>query len=327
MDVGLLALGDCRDDPVAGTKTSPAQRHRAIVDEAVLAESLGFDSVWLGEHHSRDSLLAAPPVVLAAIAARTARIRLGADVTLLANLDPVRVAEDYATVDAISNGRVELSVGLGILVDTNEVFGHKPDESRERFRENLELLRRLWSETDVTWSGRFRAPLDRVTVEPRPVQAPHPPIWVGGDASHASVDLAAELGLPLMLPNVLAPPADFLPLVERYRTRWAAAGRDPADARVGCCNHVHVAATSQQARVEPHGRDGPGLRAVRRGHERLHPGIACGSPGEVVDRIAATRETLGLDLHLSIFDLGDLPPAQVARTLELFAAEVLPHLR
>jgi alkanesulfonate monooxygenase SsuD/methylene tetrahydromethanopterin reductase-like flavin-dependent oxidoreductase (luciferase family) len=140
---------------------------------------------------------------------------LGTGVTLLANLDPVRVAEDYATVDAISNGRVELSVGRGILVDTYEVFGQKPDESRERFRENLELLRRLWSETDVSWSGRFRAPLDRVTVEPRPVQAPHPPIWVGGGSSPASVDLAVELGLPLMLPSVLAPPADFL--------RWCSA--------------------------------------------------------------------------------------------------------
>jgi alkanesulfonate monooxygenase SsuD/methylene tetrahydromethanopterin reductase-like flavin-dependent oxidoreductase (luciferase family) len=125
---------------------------------------------------------------------RTSRIRLGTGVTLLANLDPVRVAEDYATVDAISNGRVELAVGRGILVDTYEAFGQKPDESRERFRENLELLLRLWSERDVTWSGRFRAPLDRVTVEPRPVQAPHPPIWVGSGSSPASVDLAAESG-------------------------------------------------------------------------------------------------------------------------------------
>jgi len=345
LDIGLLSLGDCLDDPVAGTKTSPAERHRAIVDEAVLAESLGFDSVWLGEHHFCDYVLAAPPVVLAAIAARTSRIRLGTGVTLLANLDPVRVAEDYATVDAISNGRVELSVGRGILVDTDEVFGQKPDESRERFRENLELLQRLWSETDVTWSGRFRAPLDRVTVEPRPVQQPHPPIWVGGGSSPASVDLAVELGLPLMLPSVLAPPADFLPLVERYRARWAAAGHDPAGARVGGCNHVHVAATSQQARESwrPYYRnylrfvDRVWTRRelihakarVDRSYERLLlAGVAvCGSPTEVVDRIAAARETLGLDLHLSMFDLGGLPPPEVAKTLELFATQVLPQLR
>ena len=344
MEIGLLTLGDCLDDPVTGTRTTPAERHRAIVDEAVLAETLGFDSVWVGEHHFCDYVLAAPPVVLAAIAARTTRVRLGTGVTLLANLDPVRVAEDYATVDAISNGRVELSVGRGILVDTYEVFGQKPDESRERFRENLELLRRLWSERDVTWSGRFRAPLDGVTVEPRPVQTPHPPIWVGGGSSAASVDLAAELGLPLMLPSVLAPPADFLPLVQRYRARWEAAGWARADARVGCCNHVHVAATSQEAREgwRPYYLNYLGFvdriwtrrelihaRArVEMDYERLLAGVAvCGSPAEVVDRLAATRETLGLDLHLSMFDLGGLPPARVAKTLELFATQVLPQLR
>lgn len=343
-ETGVLTLGDCLDDPVSGAVTSPAARHRAIVDAAVRAETLGFDSVWLGEHHFCDYVLAAPPVVLAAIAARTTRIRLGTGVTLLANLDPVRVAEDYATVDAISNGRVELSVGRGILVDTYEVFGQKPDESRERFRENLELLRRLWSERDVTWSGRFRAPLDRVTVEPRPVQTPHPPIWVGGGSSPASVDLAVELGLPLMLPSVLAPPAGFLPLVDRYRERWAAAGRDPAAARVGCCNHVHVARTSQQARESWRPYYLNYLRFVDRiwtrrelihakakvelDYERLLAGVAvCGSPAEVADRIAATRETLGLDLHLAMFDLGGLPPAQVDAALELFAAEVLPALR
>ena len=344
MEIGLLSLGDCLDDPVTGTRTTPAERHRAIVDEAVLAEALGFDSVWLGEHHFCDYVLAAPPVVLAAIAARTTRLRLGTGVTLLANLDPVRVAEDYATVDAISNGRVELAVGRGILIDTYEVFGQKPDESRERYRENLELLRRLWSERDVTWSGRFRAPLDAVTVEPRPVQTPHPPIWVGGGSSSASVDLAAELGLPLMLPSVLAPPADFLPLVQRYRQRWEAAGRAPADARIGCCNHVHVAATSQEAREgwRPYYLNYLGFvdriwtrrelihakARVELDYERLLAGVAvCGSPAEVVDRLSATREILGLDLHLSMFDLGGLPPAHVARTQELFATQVLPQLR
>jgi len=152
------------------------------------------------------------------------------------------------------------------------------------------------------------------------------------------------LGLPLMLPSVLAPPADFLPLVQRYRERWAAAGRDPAGARVGCCNHVHVAATSREARESWRPYYLNYLRFVDRvwtrrelihakarvdlDYERLLAGVAvCGSPAEVVDRIAATRETLGLDLHLSMFDLGGLPPAQVAKTLDLFATEVLPHVR
>jgi alkanesulfonate monooxygenase SsuD/methylene tetrahydromethanopterin reductase-like flavin-dependent oxidoreductase (luciferase family) len=147
-----------------------------------------------------------------------------------------------------------------------------------------------------------------------------------------------------MLPSVLAPPADFLPLVQRYRTRWETAGHAPADARVGCCNHVHVATTSQTAREgwRPYYANYLGFvdriwtrrelihakARVELDYERLLAGVAvCGSPAEVVDRIAATRETLGLDLHLSMFDLGGLPPARVAETLELFAAQVLPQLR
>ena len=219
------------------------------------------------------------------------------------------------------------------------------DESRERFRENLELLRRLWSETDVHWSGRFRARLDGVTVEPRPVQRPHPPLWIGGGSSAASVDLAAELGLPLMLPSVLAPPLRFLPLVERYRERFAQAGHDPGRLRVGACNHVHVGRTSQEARAfwRPYYRNYVAFvdriwrqreLLIQRGaridldDERLFEGVAiCGSPGEVADRLAATREALGLDVHLLMFDLGGLPEGALARTLELFAAEVFPQLR
>ncbi|RIK99301.1 MAG: hypothetical protein DCC71_20380 [Proteobacteria bacterium] len=344
LEIGLLSLGDCLADPTSGARPTPAERHRAILEEAVLSESVGFDSVWLGEHHFCDYVLASPPVLLAAIAARTRRIRLGTAVTLLANLDPVRVAEDYATVDAISDGRVELVAGRGILVDAYEAFGQKTDESRERFRENLALLRRLWSETEVRWSGRFRAPLDAVTVEPRPVQRPHPPIWVGGGSSPHSVDLAAELGLPLMLPSVLAPALDFRPLVERYRSRWQAAGHDPAAARVGCCHHVHVGASTQEARERwrPYylnylafvdrvwsRRELVHAKAkVELDYDRLLAGVAiCGSPAEVADRIAAARDALGLDVHLSMFDLGGLPPAAVAESVERFAAEVIPQLR
>jgi alkanesulfonate monooxygenase SsuD/methylene tetrahydromethanopterin reductase-like flavin-dependent oxidoreductase (luciferase family) len=343
-EIGVLSLGDCLADPVGGGRPTPAARHRAIVESAVAAEALGFDSVWLGEHHFCDYVMSAPPVVLAAIAARTRRLRLGTGVTLLANLDPVRVAEDYATLDGLSGGRVELVAGRGILADTYEAFGQKIDESRERFRENLELLRRLWSETEVTFRGRFRAPLDRVTVEPRAVQQPHPPLWVGGGSSVHSADLAAELGLPLMLPSVLAPPAEFAPLVARYRRRAEQAGHDPARLRIGACNHVHVRAASRAAREAWLPYYSNYLRfvdGVWRQRELVHPGARidldverllggvaiCGSPAEAVDRILAQRETLGLDVQLLMFDLGGLPEAELLATLELFARDALPSLR
>jgi alkanesulfonate monooxygenase SsuD/methylene tetrahydromethanopterin reductase-like flavin-dependent oxidoreductase (luciferase family) len=348
--IGLLSLGDRLEDPVGGGRPTPAERHRAIVESAVLAEQLGFDSLWLGEHHFCDYVRSAPPVVLAAIAARTERLRLGTGVTLLANLDPVRVAEDYATLDGISGGRVELVAGRGILAETYEAFGQKPEpmirratrESRERFRENVELLRRLWIETELSWSGRFRAPLERVTVEPRPVQQPHPPLWIGGGSSLHSVDLAAELGLPLMLPTVLAPPAHFAPLVDRYRTRAARAGHP---ARVGACHHAHVAADGHAARERWRPYYLNYLQFVDRvwqHRERVHreapvrldydqllaEGVAlCGSPAEVAERMLAARELLGLDVQLLLFDLGGLPEPTLRETLERFAADALPLLR
>lgn len=205
-------------DPLAGPggsgRVDAGERQRAIVGCAALAEQLGFDSLWLAGPHGPAS---APAVVLAAIAARTTRLRLGAELGLGEGLDPLRVAEDFATLDGISAGRVELGIATG----------RSDGESGERLRESVALLRRLWSETEVTWSGRFRAALAGVTVEPRPVQQPHPPLWIGGGAAAEAADLAGELGLPLLLHE---PSDDWEPLAGRYRDRAARAGHR---ARVG----------------------------------------------------------------------------------------------
>ncbi len=348
MKEGLLILGDHLPDPHTGERVSQAQRQRQFVDLAVRAEALGFDSVWLGEHHLCDYILSSPPVVLAAIASRTRSLRLGTAVTLLGNLDPVRAAEDYATVDALSDGRVEVVAGRGVLKRTYSDFGHDPADSRELYRENIELLLRLWTETDVHWSGRFRAPLDGVTVTPGPVQKPHPPLWIGGGSSVDSVDLAANLGLPLMLPSVLAPPQAFLPMVERYRERFAAAGHTHAVPRVGACSHVHVAEESATARRrwQPYHMNylgwvaglmawgginvdavGGSARPPSLDFERLIAGPSvCGSPTEVADRILGMRDALGLDLHIAMFDHGGMPEKLVFETLDLFGARVLPEL-
>ncbi len=340
MQVGLLSLGDHLPDPHSGEKISQLERHREIVELAVRAEAAGFSSVWLGEHHLCDYILSAPTVVLSAIAERTTSLRLGTGVTLLANLDPVRVAEDYATVDLLSGGRVELVVGRGVVSRTYADFGQDFEDSREIYAENLDLLLRLWREEEVTWRGKHRAPLDAVTVQPRPAQTPHPPIWVGGGTSHHSIDLAATRRLPLMLPSVLAPPEEFAPLVERYRDTLESAGHDPARFPVGACSHVWVGESSQKARDEwrPYylhywkfvldllGWRGPSSSGGVDYDTMLKGPAICGSPAEVVDRILGMRELLGLDLHLSMLDLGGLPPERVHRTLDLFGEKVLPEV-
>src|SRR6187549_2464993 len=222
---GLLNLADHLPDPVTGESITQAERFQRIVETAVRAEQAGFERVGIGEHHFGHYILPSPFVLLGAIAARTRTLRLGTSVTLLAGLDPVRVAEDLVTLDAISNGRAELTVARGVEVTTQVAFGITDEaELRPRFEENLRLLLRLLTEEKVTWSGRFRSPLQEVRLEPRPVQEPHPPVWVGGGLSTISCDLAAELGLPLSLPSLFCFPEDYLPILERYRGGMTAAG-------------------------------------------------------------------------------------------------------
>ena len=351
MQAGMLILGDHLADPASGMRTPAAARYRQIVELGVAAEALGFDVVSLGEHHLCDYILSAPPVVLAAIAERTTRIRLGTGVTLLASLDPVRAAEDYATVDLLSNGRVELVAGRGILRRTYADFGIDPAESRARFDEAVELLLAVWSREVVHWTGRFRAPLDGVTVQPRPLQAPHPPVWIGGGSSTESVDLAARLGLPLMLPSVLAPAEAFLPLVERYRARFTPSPHGVLP-RVGAVSHVHVARDRETARARwrPHHlhylewvtnelipwaganvgpRDAQMPQNVRFDFDQLcEKGPAlCGGAAEVADRIESMRDALGLDLHLAMFDHGALPEALLRDSLDRYASDVLPRVQ
>lgn len=346
MRVGVLSLGDNLADPRAPESgpPSPGARHRAIVAQGVWAEQLGFDSFWVGEHHFHDYIVSAPAVVLAALAAQTSRLRLGTGVALLPTLDPVRVAEDYATVDCLSDGRLELGVGRGILTDTYEVFGADPARSRDGFAENLDLLLRLWTEEDVDWSGAGRPPLRGVTVHPRPAQRPRPPVWVGAGSSPRSLDLAVERELPLLLPSVLAPAESFAPVANDFRERWASAGRAAAGLRIGAVSHVHVGDGVESARrfwrpyyasylelvnrVWLQGRPLHRAPKVETDPDLLIEKVAiCGSAEYAVERILGLRETLGLDLHLLLLDLGGLPQTALHETLQRFAEDVLPHVQ
>lgn len=344
MKLGLLTLGDYLADPVTGVLQTQAERHRSIVEQAVLAEEVGFHSVHLGEHHFCNYILASPPVVLAAVAERTKRVRLSTGVTLAVNLDPVRVAEDYATLDLISGGRVEPVIGRGTFFPhTFRAFGQNPKVAKQVFAENAEILVRLWSEENVTWTGEHHVPLENVTVQPRPMQRPRPPIWVGAGTSTESVDLAARLGLWLMLPTVFGTPETFKPIVERYLEKWDEYGHNPADRRIGMCSHAWVSTDYASAKAEWEPRykayidwvnqliaESMGRTDVNIGEfdfdERCSTLALAGSPQQVLHRMGELQELLHLDTYLLMFDMGGMPYADIARTIELVGSTLLPQL-
>ncbi len=337
LEIGLLSLGDLLPDPNTGRCRTEAERHRTLVDQAVLAERIGMHAVHLGEHHGSSYQLSAPAVVLAAIGERTETLRLSTGVTLVANLDPFRVAEDYATLDVLTAGRAEIVAGRGsFFARTFEIFGQDPKQSQALFHDHVELLLRLLRSEEVHADGL--RPLNGETSRPRPFG--DLPVWIGGGSSTLTIDLAARLGCPLMLPSVFAPPAAFAPIVERYHEQWQAAGH--ADKPViGACCHAHVAADAQQARAQFRvwyenywawvqgliKSYTPEAQAMPFDYEALIDGPAVvGSPQEVVDRVSATAELLGLDRMIFMFDLGGIPDEMLYGTLELFGAEVIPAL-
>ncbi len=336
-EVGLLSLGDLLADPNTGACRTESERHRTLVDQAVLAEEIGMHSIHLGEHHGSSYQLSAPAVVLAAIGERTERLILSTGVALLANLDPFRVAEDFATLDVLTRGRAEIVAGRGSLfARTFEIFGQDPGQSRALFTDHVELLIELLRNEEVYADGL--RPLHGETSRPRPYG--DLPVWIGGGTSETSIDFAARLGCPLMLPSVFAPPAAFVPLAQRYRAQWQEHGHQGKPI-VGACCHVHVASESQQARdqfqvwyqnywewvqqlIKSYT---PRAKAFAFDYETLIAGPAIvGSPGEVVERIATMKELLDLDRVIFMFDLGGIPDEVLFPTMELFGAEVMPAI-
>ncbi|KXF55764.1 luciferase [Rhodococcus sp. SC4] len=344
MKLSLMTLGDQVTDPVTGVRETAAQRHRAIVEASVAADEGGFEAVHVGEHHGLEYIYSAPPVILAAIGERTSRLKLSTAVTLIANLDPVRAAEDYATLDALNDGRAEMVVGRGnFFTSTYTVFGQDPDDSHELYQENIELLLDLWTGKPVTWEGKHRAPLQNFELQPPPAEIP--PLWIGGGASESTTELAARLGLDLMLPSAFGNPAMFKPVVENYLERYASYGHSRKP-RIGACWHLNVDTTSQRARERWMPRYRAYFELMATIINRVNPNpppfikkpfdfemlstkgpAICGSPEEVVNRLGEVGEMLGAEVNLLSIDMGGQPADEFRDMVELIGSDVLPKLK
>lgn len=231
MKFSVLSLIGHAPHPLTGALPSAAERFHEVIGTGVAAERLGFDGYAIGERHAGPFLSSSPGVVLGALAARTSTIRLLTGVTVVAILDPVRVAEEFATLDQIARGRLELVVGKGAEAGHFSLFGLDEERQWDLQKEKYELLRRLWTEEGVDWEGEFRPALKNVTTVPRPYAGP-PRVWHGSATSLNSPELAAEHGDPLFTANAIQPREAYARLIAHYRERFEAYGHDPADARV-----------------------------------------------------------------------------------------------
>jgi probable LLM family oxidoreductase len=336
LELGLDTFGDVTADG-EGRLLPQAAVLRHVVDEAVLADELGLDAFGVGEHHRPDFAISAPEVVLAAIATRTSRIRLGSAVTVLSTDDPVRVFQRFSTLDAISNGRAEVILGRGSFTESYPLFGFDLSRYDELFEERLDLFVKILEGGPVTWSGRTRSGLMDQAVHP-PIEHGRLRTWVGVGGSPQSVVRAARHGLPLTLAIIGGNPARFRPYVDLYLESLERSGKPVQPIAVH--SPGHVAETDEKAREElwPHyaammTRIGGerGWPPVTRDHfEREagpHGALSVGSPETVAAKIVRTIEALGLSRFNLKYSNGTLPHEALMKSIELFGARVAPLVR
>jgi len=338
MEIGVFTFAELYPDPHTSLMISPEQRLRDLLEEIELADQVGLDVFGVGEHHRPDFVTSAPAVALAACAARTSHIRLTSAVTVLSSDDPVRVFQEYSTLDLLSGGRAEIMVGRGSFIESFPLFGYELRDYDTLFAEKLELLLRLRAEEHVTWSGRHRAALAGQGVYPRPVQDPLP-IWVAVGGTPESAVRAGALGLPMALAIIVGMPERFQPFAELHRRAAQQAGHDPLPA-LSINSHGYLAESAQQALDESF----PFAAAMmnRIGRERGWPQLTrtdydaaaelrganfVGSPEQVIEKILFQHEIFRHDRFLVQLTIGGIPHEKVMRSIELLGAEVAPVVR
>ena len=338
MELGIYTFGEVTPDARTGERISVERRLRNLVEEIELADRVGLDVFGVGEHHRPDYVVSAPAVVLAAGAARTKRIRLTSAVNVLSSDDPVRVFQQFATLDLLSGGRAEIMAGRGSFIESFPLFGHDLREYDALFAEKLELLLRVRVQERVTWSGAHRPPIDDRGVYPRPVQEPLP-VWVAVGGTPESAVRAGQLGLPMALAIIGGEPARFAPFAKLFRRSAEAAGHDPAPP-LSINSHGFIADDSAEAAEIAFGpmklqmdrigraRGWPPLtREQFEASRGLHGASFVGSPDEVVAKILYQHEIFAHDRFLIQLTIGSIPHERTMRAIELFGTRVAPAVR
>ncbi|WP_379131212.1 LLM class flavin-dependent oxidoreductase [Paenibacillus sp. sgz500958] len=339
-EFGIYTLGDIVADPFTGQTISPKQRMDEIMAAARLADEAGLDVFGVGEHHRLDFVVSSVPVVLAAISQVTSRIKLTSATTVLSTIDPVRVFEDYATLDLLSDGRAEIIAGRGAFIESFPLFGYELDDHHRLFAENLKLLKHLNRDQIMNWNGQFRSELKNAEIAPRPLQ-PELPLWVGVGGTPETAERAGSLGINLAVAILNGDPGRFLHLAERYRQAGAASGFEPGDLKIGITSHGYIARTSTEALDDLYpyylnyfnaimSQSGNPYKLSRSDFEQFTApdnALAVGSPQQVIEKILHQHELFGHTRFMAQMDIGGMPYAKVASAIELLATEVAPVVR
>jgi probable LLM family oxidoreductase len=337
MELGVYTFAELTPDASGGPVVSAQQRLRDLIEEIELADQVGLDVFGVGEHHRPDFAVSSPAVALAAAAERTERIRLTSAVSVISSDDPVRVFQDFATLDLLSGGRAEIMAGRGSFIESFPLFGFDLDDYDELFAEKLELLLELRDSTEIIWEGRYRAPIDGRGVYPRPSQE-RLPIWVAVGGSPQSAIRSGRLGLPMALAIIGGEPARFATFAELHRRAAEEVGH-PAPA-LSINSHGFVAETSQGAAdlaypafatmMDRIGRErgwSPMTRQAFEASREPNGANFVGSPEEVAEKIVLQHGIFNHQRFLIQFSVGTLPHADVMRSIELFGTEVAPLVR
>jgi probable LLM family oxidoreductase len=337
MELGIYTFGELTPDPRTGEQITAQERMDDLLEEIELADKLGLDVFGVGEHHRPDYIVSAPAVVLGAAAVRTNEIRLTSAVNIISSDDPVRVFQQFAIVDLISNGRAEIMAGRGSFIESFPLFGYDLSDYDDLFAEKLELLIELRNSERVTWSGKHRPPIDDLGVYPRPVQDPLP-VWIAVGGTPESAVRAGMLGLPMALGIIGGMPERFAPFVELHRRAAEQAGHGRLPVSIN--SHGYIAETREQAAEDAY--PPYALMMNRIGAERgwrpmqrqdfdaamtLRGANFVGSPQDAIDKILFQHAIFQHDRFLLQITVGAMPHDKVMRSIELFATEVAPVVR
>ncbi len=339
VELGISSFVETTPDPKTGEIMPHDQRIREVIDEIILADKVGLDVYGVGEHHRIDYAASAPAVILAGAATRTKRIRLTSAVTVLSSDDPVRVFQQFSTLDALANGRAELMVGRGSFIESFPLFGFDLKDYDELFEEKLDLLLKINQSVKVSWKGRHRPAIDQLPIYPRPVQK-RLPIWIASGGTQSSAIRAGKLGLPLVLAIIGGSPEHFAPIVKLYQEAARHAGHDPRQLPVASHSHGFVwddteeAAElffpSTQASLNIIGRERGWRKYTRASFDQarqFHGALYVGDPQTVADKIIHLRKAVGITRFFLHVPMGTMPHDQVMRAIELYGTQVAPIVR